>query len=630
MQIVRPQINADKRKELEYYLLEQWTRAVDSRAEQVDSKYSDWNKNFYGVPAEATRTIPWYKSSNFVVKVVRMFVETYAARTLNLIFATKPLFSVDGYPREIRDGLEKYLDRKSMNEWKMYDLLSKMLVRGPKNGTVVVKTCHVEDQTIDVSGTDGNPKEELVTTYLGPRSRVIPFDDIFFHPITACGLDEVEITFHRTRYTKDMAMRKVKEGKWILNEEDVTGAATRPKDIKREEEREEAGVFDRFLEEVQVIECHLTYAVSGDESKFYSIVALICPQIRKLVDVYYNPYPGNYRTFHLYSPSPREDCIYGESWSEIIGQAQEEVSQIHNDRRNSSFLASAPVFKRKNGSNIPNPSTNWYPGKVWDLDETDDLEIVSLGRDTGDMINEELHVLSLCERLMGIGPIMQGAAIGGSNKGVYNTGGTLAVMGEGNQRQDTNVRDAREVLSDIGKCAFFLQSHFASDDPTLRYLSPEVANAVKEAFKQTNASRINYTQFAIKASSAGTNREVEKASLLQMANFLAQHSKTLLELTPQFIGAQNPVLKMMMEKVMEMSGWMAQRLLAAYNEHDAEGVLPDVRQILNGGGAPAPIQGAGPSGVVPGGTGEPGGPVSPQVLQQISQMAGRANGAPRY
>lgn len=625
--LVRPPLSEEKRDELEAYLLEQWSRAVSARQTQVDDKYSAWSKNFYGVPAEETRTVPWYKSSNFVVKIVRLFVEAFVARTLNLVFATNPLMTVGGYPIEQKDALEFYLDRKCRGEWKFYELFNRMLVRGAKNGTVVVKVNQVEDTTYDVSSTQGSEwKEDTIVNYSGPKPRVIPFDDVFFHPITACDMSEVEITFHRVRYSEEAANRNVKGGKWNLSDDEIKRAAKMPQDIKRADERDQAGVYDRFLQELQMVECHLKYAVTNDDSKFYSVIAVICPEINKMVDMYFNPYPGNFETFYLYAPSPREDCIYGESWSEILAQSQEEISQIHNDRRNSSFLASAPVFKRKNGSNLPNPSTNWYPGKVFDLDDINDFDVISLGRDTGDMINEEIHVLQLAERLMGIGSLMQGGSAGQSDKrGVYSTGGTLAVMGEGNSRQDSNIRDARQVLGEIGKCCYFFQAHFSPDDPLLDYVAPKVKEQIKACFASTTRDRIACAKFEIQASSAGANREIEKSSLLQMANFLAQHSKTLLELTPQVIAQQNnPVLKAMTQSIMELSAWMARRLMHAYNEYDSEGVLPDVRQILSGGNTPTALPGSGQEGLEPGGAGGTGGPVDRGFLRQVAQMGQRA------
>lgn len=613
MKVFRPVINPDTFSRLESYLLEQWKRAVDARRTQVDDKFADWNNNYYGIPREKTRTLPWYGSSNFVVKIVRLFVETFAARTLNIIFATNPLIRVGvGFDREVREALQYYLDHKAQTDWEFYSLFNQMLIRGPKNGSVFVKVTHHEEMetAVDLEG-----QEHEVDVYVGPRARVIPFDDFYVYPITACDLSAVEIKFHRVRYTETAAEERVTDGRWGLSSDEVKSAARRPDDIKRADEREVVGIYDSDLREVQMVECYLKYAVTNDPSRIYSIVAVICPELNKLVDVYFDPAPANYPTFYQYSPSPREDCLFGESWSEVLGQSQEEVSSIHNERRNSSYLASAPVFKRKAGAGVPNPSTNWYPGKVFDVDSLDDLDVLTLGRSTQDMIAEELHSIALAERLMGIGPVMQGMSMGSQDKrGIYNTGGVMAVMSEGNQRQDTNIRDARMVLSSIAKCCYFFQAHLAPRDPFLEMISPEIAEKVRAAFAVTTRDRMRNCMFEIKASSAGANSETEKASLMQMSNFLSQHSKTLLELTPQLVSNQNPQLRGMIMSIMNLSSWMAKRLLSTYGELDTEGVLPDVRQILS----PEQPQGGNTN------TGEA---VGPELLQRVAALGPAASRA---
>lgn len=616
-----PEIVGQERwDKLERYLVEHWDRAVRSRQTQVDQHQVNWSKNYYAEPLEQTRTVPWYKSSNIVVPLIRVFVDTFVARTMGIVFATRPLMSIDGYPAELRESLQHYLDRKALNEWGFYQLFNRTLLRGAKNGTVVTKVTWEEDYTIDV----GPEKEEEVPTFIGPKSKVIPFEDFYCYPLTANDLSEVLIKFHRTRYAFEDAERRIEQGLWDLTTDDLANAAKMPKDARRGSEQAEAGLYDREFKELQIVECYLNYAITNDSGRFYSLVCLVCPELKKLVDVYYNPYPSNYENFYLYSPNPREDCIYGQSWSETLAQFQEEVSQIHNDRRNSSFLVSAPVFKRRNASLLPNPSTNWYPGKVFDLDSMEDLEVVQLAGARLDMINEEMHVISLAERLVGIGAPMQGLSTGQRDKrGVYNTGGVLAMMSEGNQRQDTNIRDARQVLGDIAKCSYFLQAHFGRNDPSLELFPPKVKQEVLAAFEQTNRDRLRFAKFEIKASSAASNRELEKASLSQMSNVLAQHSQTILALTPQVLGAANPQHKAMIYGVMRLSSWMAKRLLAAYEEFDTQEVLPDVDGIIGGGGAAPPNgQGAASQGMVGGGPAGPGAPPSREVLQQMASLSG--------
>jgi hypothetical protein len=636
LKIIRPKLSAEKLEEIQSYVLEQWRRAEEARMGQVGTNFPEWENAYRGIPREKIRTIPWYKSSNVVVQLIRLFVDTFVARTQGIIMSTRPLYSVDQYPREQRDAVELYLHKKAVNHWKHLQLLGQLLPRGTKQGTAIVKVAWVEDTTIDVTSAaesrevDTSDWQEVpVVRFRGPLARCVSFDDFAVYPITANDMSEVDIKFHRVRYTREQAMKRIRSGVWLeMTEEEINAACEDQTSGKRREEQENAGVSDAHLEHLHMVEVYFEWPVTNDDSKYYSIVAVICPKANRMVDLYFNPNPANYENFYMYRPSPREDFFYGESWCEILASAQEEVSTIHNDRRNSAFLASAPVFKRRAGAGIPNPSTTWYPGKVFDVEDMTDFDVISVGRNVGDLLAEEMQVLNIAERVMGIGAMMQGMAAGSTDKrGVYNTGGVLGVISEGNQRQDTNISDVREVMGEIAKASFFLQSHFDPNDAFIDIFPPEIGNNIREALRTVSLTQIAGSRFAIKASNAGSNKEMEKASLLQMSNVLAQYSQTLQQLGPMYMNMPESPVKTMTYQILEMAGWMVKRLLKAFDEYDAEGVVPDVRQLFGpsgaGGLAPTgPVQPVSPDEMELGGTGGAGGALTRQTLQSLDQMVG--------
>src|SRR5690349_1023191 len=119
LQIARPDESfrsSDKWRELQTFLGDHWDRANSARKTQLEN-YSNWEKNYRAIPAEAIRNVPWYKSSNMVVPVIRIFLDTFVARTLNIVFSTQPLLTPKGFPRELREALEAYLTQKALFEW---------------------------------------------------------------------------------------------------------------------------------------------------------------------------------------------------------------------------------------------------------------------------------------------------------------------------------------------------------------------------------------------------------------------------------------------------------------------------------------------------------------------------------
>lgn len=634
LDIVRPDssFSKEEREKLRVYLCDHWKRVQQSRTEQL-GRYKAWNKNYLAIPAEEVRNVPWYKSSNFVVPLIRIFVDTFVARTLNTVFATRPVFAVDGFDNNVKEALEYYLNQKALHEWETYYLFRDMLTRGNKNGTAVIKSIWSEERELAVTSLGGSRQDEDIVVYAGPRNEIIPFEDFAIYPVTANYMRHAVIKFHQIRMVEEVAKQRWKAEAWELSESDLDSMLVMPTDLtndKRTEQQQDSGVYDPYLKELHGVECYLKWTMGGQD---YRIVALIEPTQEKLIDVYFYPYPRNWEIFQDYRPFPQEDFFYGESMASILQQAQEETSQIHNDRRNNSYLANAPVFRRRNGSLIPNPSTNWYPGKVFDLESLEDLDIMQIGRNYSDTLGEENWDLQLSERLSGIGAVMQGYAAGMMGKrGIYNSSGTLALMQESNQRQDTNIRDARQVLGAVGKTNIMLQSTYGADDAFIETLPTGLREQVHQALTMCTPDRVRYARLSVKASDAGTNKEINRQNLIQLAQTLNSYAGAVQQMAMQLANPQlAPGLRALMNDTIKMMKWLATRMLRAYDEYDAEGVLPDataaVELLIPGGsrGTKEAGNGALPGGPVTGSNGQPNPPLSREGLETLLTLPG-ANG----
>lgn len=574
---IRPKnIEPETLAAIERYIAEHWRRAVEGRSAHI-SNHTTWEKLYEALPRGERRT-PWKGASNLTVPLIRIFIDTFIARTLNIIFATRPLYNVEGFNATQRDGVRSWLNLRALTQWKHYRTFNYILTDGSTAGTTLAKTTwHTESQVHIVSNGGDMATEQDVTTYDGPRTSVIHFDDFFVYPVTARNLDDVEVIFHRLRWTRERFERLRADGSALvsqISEDDFKKALGTPSDAPVSRELSMAGVSDSEYEETEVVEVHFRWTLDGRSHK---LIALWLPALNKLADLYYCPYHPSIQIFHHYTPWPRKHCFYGYAGPELASALQEEVSQIHNDRRNNSMLANSVQYKRKNGVGVPNPTSEGYPGKVWDLEEMDDLDVLNVGRSlSGDLIPEEEYAFSLAERLFGIGPVMQGMSQGGRDKrGVYNTMGTLGVMAESNQRQDTNIRDAREVLGGIGRTSYMLCREFVGNKGILRLddLSVLQRGAVLSSF----SAPMDTIRFEVNASNAGANAETNKAALYQLAQVMGQYGTTVQQMSMHLANpALNPILRRVLTELVSMYRWIAQRLLNAHNEFEAEEFLPDV------------------------------------------------------
>jgi len=207
-------------------------------------------------------------------------------------------------------------------------------------------------------------------------------------------------------------------------------------------------------------------------------------------------------------------------------------------------------------------------------------------------------------------------------------------MSESNQRQDTNIRDIREVLGHVGKVHLTLQAAYGTNDPALEEFEPRVQEQIREALA-LSARTIMRSRFEVKTSSAGVNREVERQSFMTMLGVLNQYGQTAIQLGTQLANQQlNPILRLIMNDTVRMMRWMAVRLLRTFDVWEAEGVLPDVSRavgaVIPGGGQGTPEEGsmgAGMSGAEQGGVAATPFPIQRAGLESMAQVFGSLQGA---
>ncbi len=641
------EVSEDLRKEITRYLSEHWKRAREARAGQVDSDYDKWEKMWTAKPREKTRSLPWPGASNLVVPVVRMHGEAFIARTLGMVFGTHRLVKAIGYPTDVAEPLEIYLNYKALYQWKMWEFAKEFMTAGVKTGTAVSKTVWERESVIDVMPGAGGAvrEEEEVVLKNGPGSRVVPFDDLYVYPITAQRAEDVLIWFHRARYVGEQVRERCESGRWSWpweTEQVELGRQRRglksflrkPADVKRDNEQAAAKVIDPLLDELHVIECHFRYPLGG---KYYDLIALYVEDLDQYIDLYFNPYPRNMKCFDDYRPAPRESLFFGESWCEILSTFQEEASTIHNDRRNNSYLSNAPMFKRKSGSLIPQVASKAYPGKVWDLESMDDFEVMMVGRNYDDMLQQEGWTLQLAERLTGLNAIQQGQAQGVNGKrGVYSSQGTMAILSESNDRQGVNIRDFRQSLSAVLKKAFVMQAKWGADDPCLEYFPPAEREQIQKAIEyvQSNQDRVHMSPFEIRTSTAAMNKEIDRQNLMQMAGVLNNYYGQVQQLSQMLLNPEmkNPGLVAIATDTLKSMRYMAKRLLRAFDEIDPEGVLPDAVAAIAKGRPDLAAQLQGPAdGAYEGGDAGAPRPLSREGLAAVAALpvgpgGGGANG----
>jgi hypothetical protein len=621
-----------QKKKIVDYLVKAFENAVTARSSQIDSKYKIWLDNYNAVPGQKIRSTPFPNASNFMPQLIRMHVDILTARTLGILYGTRPFWRpttfLSNVPAEQMNSLAAWMQYISFNRMQMFPTVDATILDTFKTGTVVDKQWwDIETRYTATGGENG----KLTTSSVEESSAkmdTVPFEDFFPFPITAKRVEFCEICFHRIRLTKAEVEYRQARGTWdkagtdlLLNGKGSVGGSN-----TNAQQLNETGInlTPDTGRPFTAVEAHFIYQL--EPGKKFSTIMVFNPMFndeKSVLRWYYkpgaNPFAPAFIDFRFI---PRSDSFYGDCIPQILEDSQEEQAQIHNARRDGNTIANVPAWKKKRYADVANPSTEWYPGKVFEVDNMDDLQPLAFPGNYNAMVEEEQFLLTLSERYTGVSQALQGMGAGvNGKKGSYASQGTLAMIAEGNRRIDIYLKRLRMPFNSIGNNIYTSYRDFG--DPNEWQAYGEHAKNLELCFSKDSVLGGGKTFFELSASDAGANRETDRSGLLLMANTMSSYYHELVQ-AAQTISSAPPgsPFQQIMLQVMDGARDLANRLLFVFDIGDRDKLLPDLRKVLGGPGADQGQPGAQPGSAAQSGLPEPQGPVSVGNVQDLSSQLG--------
>ena len=587
-------LSPDKLAEIAAHLVTSFGNAVTARQTQIDAKYQRWLDNYNAKPAQEVRSTPFANASNFMPQLIRMHTDILTARMIGILYGTRPFWRPTSFLSNVDadslNALGAWMQYVTFNKMNMYPTVDTLVNESFKIGTVVLKTWWDERTKFCVTGSDdqGKPIETKVDEK-DCRIDTVPFEDFYPYPITAKRLEFCTMKFHRLRMTKDEVEYRKAVNLWnkdacdllLTSRNNVGGSSAQ----QNEAIRTGINLTPDVGRPYDAIECHFDYQLTPGKS--YPLVAVFNPKFTSadsILRLYYKPGSNPFADpFTDFRAMPKSNSFYGDCIPQILEDSQEEQAQIHNARRDSNKIANVPGWKKKRYSDVSNPSTEWFPGKVFEVDNMDDIAVLEFGGNYNSMVEEENFLLSLAERYTGVSPAMQGGGAGVNGKrGSYASQGTMALISEGNRRIDVYLRRMRMPFNDIGNKTYTSYRDFGDPNDWSKY----GANGQKlvQLFSTDGQLTGGNTFFELSASDAGANRETDRSALLLMGNTMSAYYHELAS-TAQTV-AQAPdgsPFKELMLQILDGARDLANRILFAFDIGDREKLLPDMRKLLNPG-----------------------------------------------
>ncbi len=567
-----------------------------------EDRVVNWRKAYEAIPVESVREFPFYNASNNVIPIIAIHSDTLLARVMSAVLKTQPPWVAQIYGEHIdaramderRAAVEELMTYAAIepSELDLFRVYHEWFGETIRYGTSVVKCPQVKviEASAYMAG-DGSGKTEFEDEilYKGPRPEKVRFPD-FGIPPASKTLEDADFVYHLVRLQKhelqERAFYDIYDKK-VVDEVVKSPDRTSP-DIVQSTMEQDAGAVSLAsfgYAEYHIYECHFKYRF-GDH------------YVRCIV-WYHEKTNQILRGFYFYYPDPifvaarlfyRDDMFFGYGFCERLAPFQEEISQMHNQRRDNMTVVNTKVWRVDPDSQL-HKGYRVFPSAMLPARQGE-IEPLAQGDVSAMSIDEENLSIELAEKLSGVSPPMQGYGAGTNTKrGVYTAMGTLSLMQEGNTRTDLNVTDIRYAHTKLGRIILNQYAHFGLGDRIGMF--GKMGERLREAMELVKNKSICLPVYAATAS---VNREVEKQADIMLTTMMQKHYGMVTQMLMQAQNAMipEPIKKYIGEAVLA-SNLLMKSVLRHFGRDEVDRLVPDADLGVGQSGA-----GAQPGGPSPG------------------------------
>lgn len=581
-----------------------------------------WRKAYEASPAESVREFPWHNASNLVVPIVAIHSDTLLARVMSAVMKTRPLWIVRELgefaktaPVGLRDSLEEFLQYVGLepSELDLYRVYHEWFGETITLGTSVIKVPwvkEVEDLYGVAGDMSGDKAWSQVTRYEGPRPEKIKFEN-FKCPVNKGTIEAMDFKYDVIQLSKyDLEERKFRgvyeklATQYVLSQPDRTSRVGQVQSQKEQDGKVKTVPGSGFAE-WDVAECHFRYRV--DATHFARVMITYHEKSKQILRSYYHYYPDEiYIAARLFY---RDDMFHGMGFAEILLPFQEEISEIHNQRRDNMTVANTKMWAVKPDSKL-HKGYRTYPSAMLPAEQivgNPEISPLEFGTPVAGEIDSERLSLELAEKRSGVSPPMQGSGAGSNTKrGVYTAMGTLSLLQEGNTRTDLNITDIRYAHTRLGRLLCREYGAFGVNEDLLNSFG-DAGQKIKTALEAIVNGKM---ALPVYASTASINREVEKQSDLMLTNITNQYHQTVAAMLQAVNSPMTPpAIKEYTLKALESGRELMKSVYRHFNYDEVDRMVPEIPKEQT----PAPQQPGPPQ--LPQGQGQPQpGIVPPTVM----------------
>lgn len=563
-------LDKDTEDRLIKYIDDELTNHYAERGDHIDDLLR-WQKDYWAKPLTEKAKFPFSGAATLIIPLTAIAVEAVHSKIMTTMFGQAQFVSAHALAPEWEGALrqvERFMDRELLDVMKIRRPLGDCFLECVKFGTMIGKSSYEKVVKTGIRVRGGVEEEFDVTVRDGAVFDAVP-DSRFLMPYSAKDPqsapwvgEEHQASWYEVEQMERSGL--FREGT-IINSNDGTLPGNEGEGIEASNMRfsrlrayfatssggtmgDEGGrKFDNNQDQLQNVEpvmpksidwveLWLAYDIDG-KGKTKEIVVHYHRGARCLMSARHNWHNDLSRPYDINVYFPLEHRWRGFGICKKNEQFQKEITTQHRQRLDNATLANMRMIRINKMTNY-GPGEPIFPGKMWFVDNKDDIDTIQLGEIYPSAYNNEQATLIYSQQRTGINEV----TLGMPQVGTPGTATSdLARIQEGKAKSDFVYQNCREFADAIiNRTAANIQQF--GPRQIQYYDLTEGGALVKQFFTMPAAYIRDGLLLRMKASGQQQNKIVDRQNWQQVAAMLQQYYGNLIQIA---MPMQNPQLLML-------------------------------------------------------------------------------------
>lgn len=536
-------LDSDTEAELRKYIETELLNHYAERAPHVEDLLR-YQKDYWAKPTKEKATFPFSGAATIVIPLSAIAIEAIHARTMTTMFALPQFVSASAVSADwssVAAPLEKFLDRELLVEMDLRKHLGDCFLEAEKFGTMIGKTGYMRTVKTAIRSIGGIEQEFDVVQKDGATFDCVPdarflMPHGYSDPQTApwCGeehsgsayeIEQMELgglfrpntIINKSGWEKD----STKQGKLRAYITDVdTGSSGQDtgKKFERNQQTLEKTV-PSFPKALNWVELWMAFNVDRDpRGRLKEIVVHYHRESQTFMSIRYNWHYDLRRPYRTGVYMPVEHRWRGIGICKQNEQFQREVTTQHRQRLDNATLANMRMIKVSKLSGY-GPKEPIFPGKMWFLDDIDQIDTFQLGEIYPSSYSNEQATLIYSNQRTGVNEV----TLGQPQVGTPGTATSdLARIQEGNKKFDFIYANFKQFTNEIIHDTACTIQQFGPR--RIEYFdTAENGQLVKQFFTMPDELVSQGLLISLKTASQQQNNIMDRQDWVQIAQFLQQY-----------------------------------------------------------------------------------------------------------